>query len=546
MQETVVNNRYSIVHTLGGGGMAKVYLAHDEVLDRDVALKALREQFAADEEFVERFKREAQSAAALSHPNIVQIYDRGETEDGSSYIAMEYVPGGTLKERISSGGPLDPGVAASLALQIAEALSAAHERDVVHRDVKPHNVLLTATKDAKVADFGIARAASAATISQTNVVLGTASYMSPEHALGEPATPKSDHYSLGVVLYEMLTGGLPYTAESPVAVSMKHVNEPLRPPKEVNPKIPEGMNAVVVKLLAKNPEERYADAAELAVDLRRVRDGLPPIAAGFVANDTETTRVTAQTTVPVASVAAPERGRGRIPWILAATLTLVALLGALGWALSQGFWQQDSALGEANRPAGVEVPDVEGLTEEQARQKLTDSGFEVDVRPRESSTANTDKVLEQSPAAGERTKKGSRVVIGVGDGPPTVEVPDVVGLSLSNAKVALGKGGLTVGFQREMPSNTAPEDVVVEQGHLAGEKVEPGTAVNLGVSSGPQQVVAPAAAPVSAPVSAPTTAPASASALGGDVDGGKGIDDDNSGPGSSGSGNSGPGGSGGD
>jgi serine/threonine-protein kinase len=231
--------------------------------------------------------RSSPSAAGLSHPNIVQFYDRGETEYGTSYIAMEYVPGGTLKELISSSGPPEPEVAASLAAQIAEAVGAAHERGLVHRDIKPQNVLLTAAEDVKVADFGIARAASAATISQTSVALGTPSYMAPEQALGEPATPKSDLYSLGVVLYEMLTAELPYTAESPVAVSIKHVTQPPRSPEEVNPRIPNGLDTLVVKLLAKDPKARYADAAELAEDLRRARDGLPPIAAGNDAGTTE-------------------------------------------------------------------------------------------------------------------------------------------------------------------------------------------------------------------------------------------------------------------
>ena len=540
MQETVVNNRYSIIHTLGRGGMAKVYRAHDEVLDRDVALKVLREQFADDEEFVERFKLEAKSAASLSHPNIVQVYDRGETQEGPSYIAMEYVPGGTLKERISSDGPLEPGVAASLALQIAEALGAAHERGVVHRDIKPQNVLLTATGDAKVADFGIARAASTATISQTSVILGTASYMSPEQAVGEPATPRSDLYSLGIVLYETLTGALPYTAESPVAVSMKHINDPLRPPKEVNPQIPEGLNALVVKLLAKDPEDRYADAAELAEDLRRARDWPLRIAAG---NDSGAMQVATHATALMPRVAVGRwRSWLRTPWVLATTLALLVLLGGLSWALSQAFWEQGSMPAEIGRADGIKVSDVEGLTEEQARQKLTTSGFKADVRRRESSAAEAGKVLDQSPAGGERAKEGSEVVLDAGDGPASVQVPKVVGLSVSEAKARLGEADLTVGSQRNVPSDTAAKGVVVEQGYPAATEVEPGTAVNIGVSSGPLQAPAPDAPTQSTSASATATATATASALG--EDGGEEVEGGNSGPGSdnSGSGSSGDGG----
>jgi hypothetical protein len=530
MQETVVANRYSIVRTLGGGGMGKVYLAHDEILDRDVALKVLREHLTEDEEFAERFKREALSAAALSHPNIVSVYDRGQ-EAGTSYIAMEYVPGGTLKERISRGGPLEAGAATSVALQIAEALHAAHQRGVIHRDIKPHNVLLTSTGSAKVADFGIARAASAATISQRSMVLGTASYMSPEQAMGETVTPQSDLYSLGVVLYEMLTGELPYTAESPVAVSMKHVNESLRPPRELNPEIPEELNALITKLLAKDPDARYESASQLADDLRRLREGLPPINAKLLRDAADPTR-----NVPRATVPATHHKRDlRTTWILATTLVLVTLLGGMAWALSQ------QSLGEPGSPperaAGVEVPSVEGLTEEQAKRELDASGFTADVRMLGSSAADAGKVLAQSPDAGERADEGSRVVLDVGDGPSTVKVPKVVGLSVSEARAALEEAGLTLGAQRMVPSDAAAEGIIVEQGYRAGTDVEPETAVNVGIGSGPQPVAAPDDSIRSTPATASATATATAPALGEDVE--ERIADDNSGPGS------GPGSSGG-
>jgi serine/threonine-protein kinase len=259
--------------------MGEVYLAHDGVLERDVALKVLRSQYAGDEEFAERFRREARSAASLSHPNIVQVYDRGEAEDGTSYIAMEYVPGGTLKEQIGRRGPFGDRETAAVGAQITDALGAAHERGVIHRDIKPQNVLVTASGDLKVTDFGIARAASAVTSSASGAIFGTAGYISPEQALGEPVGPASDLYSLGVVLYEMLTGELPFAADNSIAVCMKHVNEPPRPPKLLNPDIPEGMNALVLMLLAKHPTDRYGSAMELLTDLERVRDGLPPTLA---------------------------------------------------------------------------------------------------------------------------------------------------------------------------------------------------------------------------------------------------------------------------
>ena len=362
VNQTRIDGRYTIERPLGSGGMAEVFLAHDGVLDRDVALKVLRSQYAGDEEFYERFRREATSAAGLSHPNIVQVYDRGETPDGTCYIAMEYVSGGTLKERLDERGPMEPQRALAVADQVAEALWAAHERGVIHRDIKPQNILVTDMGHLKVTDFGIARAASAATISATNAVFGTAGYLSPEQALGEPATPRSDLYSLGIVLYELLTGVVPYRADNPVAVCMKHVTEPLTPPRRLDPTLPEAVDALVVKMLAKDPADRPESASEVLDDIEGVRRGAPPPAptprtgtprlgvrktakpanpaTTTTAGDAEATTASAAT-APAADGARREftgrrfRRRGAAAVILSVLLAL-ALLGAATLGLFPG------------------------------------------------------------------------------------------------------------------------------------------------------------------------------------------------------------------
>jgi serine/threonine protein kinase len=351
MPQTFIDNRYALGDLLGSGGMAKVYLAHDEVLARDVALKVLKDQYAHNEEFVKAFRREARSAAALNHPNIVPIYVWGRSEDGTYYMAMEYVPGGTLKDHIRSNGPLDPNTAAELGFQVARALGFAHEHGVIHRDIKSQNILLTETDGAKVADFGIARAAATTTTSQSSLILGTAGYMSPEQAKGEPVGPQSDLYSLGMVLYEMLTGELPYSAEDPVALAMKHVKETPRSTREATPEVPEALDALTLRLLAKNPEDRYPSAAALVDDLERVRFGLPPLVVvtekkttGEVATPPLPTeeKLPKETTVQLPA-AAPimevfEGGRiqrGKLFLALATLLFSVVLLGGLAWILMQ-------------------------------------------------------------------------------------------------------------------------------------------------------------------------------------------------------------------
>ncbi len=343
MSQSLFDGRYEILRRLGGGGMAEVHLARDEVLGRNVALKTLRERLAEDEVFLKRFRWEARSAATLNHPNVVQVYDGRRSEDGTYYIAMEHVPGGTLKDRILKEGSMEAAEVVRLASQVADALSVAHGRGIVHRDIKPQNVLLTTDGDAKVADFGIARAASDAPLSNSSLVLGTAKYMSPEQATGDPVGPGSDLYSLGVVLYEMLTGEVPFEADSSVGVAMKHVMEPPRPPREKNPAVPEALDAVAMKLLQKKPEDRYLGAAELVADLQRVGEGLSPV---FATLPTSWAGTTEQPVAPVVARSsggnrrdfsrAPSRRRRTILLLCAAAL--VALLAALGvieiwWAL---------------------------------------------------------------------------------------------------------------------------------------------------------------------------------------------------------------------
>jgi len=356
----ILGDRYALSGLLGTGGMAEVFLAHDRLLGRELALKVLREEYAKDEGFVSRFRKEARSAAALSHPYVVQIYDHGRAEDGRYYIAMEHVPGGNLEDLILRRGSLDPAEAANLASQVAEVLGAAHERGIVHRDIKPQNVLLDEAGHAKVTDFGIALAASRTSTSETGLLFGTPSYMSPEQAMGERVGAPSDLYSLGVVLYEMLTGSVPFAAEGALATAMKHVTEQPLPPRKRNPLVPEGMDALVMGLLAKNPENRYKSAAELVEDLRRARAGLHPAFAA-AAGYSETVRSPAVGAVPAAAnteggvrpgslLSKPGRRRS-IGAGLVALVALLALLGTLGWDLSRTP-ERVSALSAIRTPEG--------------------------------------------------------------------------------------------------------------------------------------------------------------------------------------------------
>jgi serine/threonine-protein kinase len=503
MGKTLVDNRYELRHLVGSGGMADVYLAHDEVLDRDVALKLLKAQYAEDEEFVERFRREARSAAALANPHIVPIFDRGEAEDGTYYIAMEYLPGGTLKDRIRSSGALTPHTAAAVALQTAEALQAAHEKGIIHRDVKPDNVLIAGSGYVKVVDFGIARAADATTISHLGDILGSAKYMSPEQAAGEEVGPASDLYSLGVVLYEMLTGRVPFKVDTPVDVPPKHYEKPPPHPREVNPEVPEDLDAIVMRLLARDPKGRYGSATELIEELRRVWDGLPSVAT----SSADATTTLATPAAPTLQVRAPGRTGPRWRrWLLILTaLMFIGVLsvvgGTVGWNLWGDFGEGDVPGGAQGPPQGayegadreppapqeVKVPGVVGLTEQEARERLAEAGFGVEVKHRESSEEDTGKVLEQSIPSGKDAEEGSKILLTIGKAPEPVSVPDLVGLSYPEAENKLQEAGFLLGGVEEAPSDTVPAGVIMKQDPPPGNEQDPNSYIYLTTSVGPSE-----------------------------------------------------------
>ncbi|MFC0216070.1 Stk1 family PASTA domain-containing Ser/Thr kinase [Paenibacillus chartarius] len=506
-----LGGRYEILERIGGGGMALVYLGLDHLLHRKVAVKVLRQQYVHDEEFIRRFRREAQAAASLSHPNVVSIYDVGQEGD-IHYIVMEYIEGVTLNDLIKERAPLQVEEAVRYASQICDALEHAHHNEIIHRDIKPHNILIGKNGRIKVTDFGIARAATSSTITQTGSVVGSVHYFSPEHAKGTSTGEKSDLYSLGIVLYQMLTGRLPFLGESPISVALKHLQEDVEEPRSVNPLIPQSVENIILKAMRKKPEERYQSATEMLADLETClqpdRRNEPKIMFWHDEDgiDEESTRVIpairpnqytlpperserndraerSERSEPLQEQRAewrdePVRRRGWIKptvWIVILLLILGGMWYAVGWVKSI-FTVPD-----------ITVPSVVGMNSAQAQLKLKESNLDPSVKEESDEKVPKDTVIRQDPEPNMKTKSRT-VTIYVSTGAAKQKMPSLIGSNLKDARDRLQGLGLDPNTQIQVDSefsDTAAVDTVMQQFPGVDESVDPKTvSVRLKVSKG--------------------------------------------------------------
>ncbi|MFZ5632913.1 MAG: Stk1 family PASTA domain-containing Ser/Thr kinase [Bacillota bacterium] len=540
----MLGNRYEVLEQLGGGGMAIVYKGRDVILNRLVTIKLMRPEYTSDEDFVRRFRREARSVASLSHPNIVSIYDVGR-EDDMQYLVMEYVDGKDLRSIIKREGPLDPARAVAIARQICDALEHAHENNIVHRDIKPHNILITRNGRAKLTDFGIAREASAATVTTTDTIVGSVHYLSPEQARGEVADPKSDIYSLGVVLYEMLAGSVPFTGDSPIAIALKHIQSDPEPPTRRKPDIPVELERVVMRALHKDPDKRFGSAREMSFQLEEALSG----------DDEDTTRIIPVDREDMMALKAPDHYSQRqrparrlspAGWtvliMLAALVVAAAYYGyyrfvnvpevVVPWVVGKPLKEAQDILAEKNLRTTVKeqydsnalpgivvaqdygpndppvkvnrvitltvskgadlktVPNLVGQNLIAARDKLIENGLEMADPPEEVYSSEIEKglVASQKPAANERVPRGTKVSVAVSKGtePAGTKVPDLKGLTVDQARSKLSENKLELDRDRIYQySAEYLRGQIVSQFPAAGEQVTEGTAVRVNVSNGP-------------------------------------------------------------
>ena len=498
---TTYDGRYRVEKRIGAGGMANVYCAQDETLGRRVAIKVLHQRYAEDSQFTERFTREASAAARLNHPNIVQVYDRGSSE-GTWYIAMELVDGMTLKDLIRRRGGLTEQEVLAYGRQALHALRFAHRNGIVHRDVKPHNMMVDTDGRLKIADFGIARAGADSGLTEAGSIVGTAQYLSPEQAQGHEVAAPSDLYSLGVVMFEMATGRVPFDGDQPVNVALKHVKDPAPHPSDLNPEISPAIESIILKAMEKDPARRYSSADEMLADLDRAREGgttqaMTQVMAGAAAGATRVTRLEPLT--PAASTAYEPVGRyvplapapagpeedpwdadqKKRPWRWLLPLLLVfALIGALAYFALRG-------------ADGEPVPDVVGLRERAARTAITDAGFRVGEVDRASSADEAEGVvIGQDPEGAAEAEPGDTIDLVVSSGPERVDVPDVVGDKRADAIAELQAEGFKV-TPKLVPDESVPPGRVISQSPRGGAPAPPGSAVTINVSQGPEKTEVP-------------------------------------------------------
>jgi serine/threonine-protein kinase len=479
--ETIVDGRYRVVRRIGSGGMADVYCAEDLQLGRNVALKVLHGRFAADDEFVERFRREASSAAGLQHQHVVSVYDRGEW-DGTYYIAMEFLDGRSLKAIIQQEAPLDPDWAIDLTVQILRAARFAHRRGVIHRDLKPHNVIVDDEGRAKVTDFGIARA-GASDMTQTGSIMGTAQYLSPEQAQGFAVSERSDLYSVGIILYELLTGRVPFEGESAVTIALKQVNERPVPPSAFNRAVTPELEGVVMRAMEKDPAGRFPDADAFIAALEHARAALragvtAPVGAPTVVEPAPMYESYVEH-VPLEEAYEEERGPRWGLWLLA-LLLLALIAGGLAFALTRS----------GGGPAQVVVPNVVGADQAAAEARLSREGFVTKVVTRTSQDRPKGEVMGTDPPPGEKADKGSTVRLTVSDGPATASVPPVEGLTRQSARGRLRRAGFAIS-ERSESSDTIPAGKAIRTSPPAGTTLDKGQEVTLLLSTGKEQVDVP-------------------------------------------------------
>ena len=491
LEGSVIGNRYKIQEKIGNGGMATVYKALDQILNRYVAVKVLREEFTTDEEFIKRFNAEAQSAARLTHPNIVSVYDVGQ-EYNIYYIVMELIQGKTLKQIIEEDGHLSWKWAVNIAIQIASALEMAHKNNIIHRDIKPHNIMITEDGVAKVTDFGIAKAVSNSTITAFGTTLGSVHYFSPEHARGGYTDSKSDLYSLGVVMYEMVTGKVPFDADTPVSVALKHMQEEPVPPIKVNKEIPFAVNQIILKAMKKDPNERYQNASEMIKDLNIA---LKRPEGGFVEErnfeDSFTRRiptvnVSDNRNENIKSDNEEEKPKGKLATFfynhpktkVASIIVLFVLIFVATLVITLTVINSSS-------PKDVQIPNVVNLTQEEAKQRIEQLKLKFAYKEEYSADVEAGHVISQDPQYinNYSVKEGSTVTVVISKGMEQTKVPKVIGMEYSKAESALTEAGLEV-EKVEETSQKVEAGYVISQEIDANTEVQKGTKIKIHVSTG--------------------------------------------------------------